>query len=106
MNSGAAASPLILSTATFSVPATSGFVGLLNLMWLSLICTKLNSPIMFAVLIDNFHVFEDKVEQEVQYSSSENAPISHELGSLTLSRGAERSGPHKPSAPGSLIARK
>jgi RNA polymerase sigma factor (sigma-70 family) len=55
---------------------------------------------------DNFHVFEDNVEQEIQYSSSENAPISHELGSLTLSRGAEGSGPHKRPAPGSLIARK
>src|SRR2546427_4778636 len=44
MNSGGADSALILSTAAFSVPATSGFAGLLKPMWLSLICTKLNSP--------------------------------------------------------------
>src|SRR5580704_4760287 len=44
MNSGAADRALILFTAAFSVPATSGFAGLLNPMWLSLICTKLSSP--------------------------------------------------------------
>ncbi len=44
MNSGAAGKALILSTAAFSVPATSGLAGLLNPMWLSLICTKLSSP--------------------------------------------------------------
>src|SRR5438105_13190840 len=51
MNSGVADNPLTLSTAAFSVPTTSGFAGLLNPMWLSLICTKLSSPIMSAVLI-------------------------------------------------------
>ena len=44
MNSGGVARPLILSTAVFSVPTTSGFAALLNPMWLSLICTKLSSP--------------------------------------------------------------
>jgi len=55
---------------------------------------------------DSLHVFEDNVEQEVQYSSSENAPTSHELGSLTLSRGTEGSGPRKWPAPGFPIAKK
>src|SRR6266852_9204773 len=45
MNSGAPDRALILSTAAFKVPATSGLAGLLNPMWLSLICTKLNSPL-------------------------------------------------------------
>src|SRR6266849_6300442 len=49
MNSGAAVSPLILSTAAFSVTATSGLAGLLNPIWLSLICTKLSSPLASAV---------------------------------------------------------
>src|ERR1700730_8734338 len=49
INSGAADSPLILSTAAFSVPDTSGLAGLLNPMWLSLICTKLSSPLASAV---------------------------------------------------------
>src|ERR1700730_6916250 len=49
MNSGAADNPLILSTAAFSVPATSGLAGLLNPMWLSLICTKLSSPLASVV---------------------------------------------------------
>src|SRR5262249_9308956 len=44
MNSGGDASALTLSTAALSVPATSGFAGLLNPRWLSLICTKLRSP--------------------------------------------------------------
>ena len=44
MNSGGVGRPLILSTAAFSVPTTSGFAALLNPMWLSLICTKLSSP--------------------------------------------------------------
>ena len=47
-NSGGVGSALILSTAAFSVAATSGFAALLKPMWLSLICTKLNSPFMFA----------------------------------------------------------
>src|SRR6266550_6240678 len=50
MNSGARERALILSTAAFRVPATSGFAGLLKPMWLSLICTKLSSPIMSEVL--------------------------------------------------------
>src|SRR6266852_4849557 len=50
-NSGGVDNPVILSTAAFNVPATSGFAGLLKPMWLSLICTKLSSPIMSAVLI-------------------------------------------------------
>src|SRR6266478_829970 len=50
MNSGTAVSPLILSTAAFSVPATSGLAGLLNPIWLSLICTKLSSPLASVVL--------------------------------------------------------
>src|SRR5262252_18070 len=45
MNSGAAGSALILSTAALSVPTTSGLAGLLKPMWLSLICTKLSSPL-------------------------------------------------------------
>src|ERR1700719_239320 len=53
MNSGTAVRLLILSTAALRVPATSGFAGLLNPMWLSLICTKLSSPIMSAVLISD-----------------------------------------------------
>ena len=36
-------SALILSIASFRVPATSWFAALLKPMWLSLICTKLNS---------------------------------------------------------------
>ena len=43
-NSGGTFNPLILSTAAFSVPTTSGFAALLNPIWLSLICTKLSSP--------------------------------------------------------------
>src|SRR6202789_1235159 len=46
-NSGGVESPLILSTAAFNVPVTSGLAGLLKPMWLSLICTKLNSPAIF-----------------------------------------------------------
>src|SRR6266851_2271732 len=56
MNSGAPDRALILSTAAFRVPATSGFAGLLNPMWLSLICTKLSSPIMSAVLISEIRL--------------------------------------------------
>src|SRR5216683_3283361 len=55
-NSGGLLSPLIFSTAAFSVPATSGFAGLLNPIWLSLICTKLSSPIMSAVLISEIRL--------------------------------------------------
>ena len=55
-NSGAAANPLILSTAAFSVPATSGFAGLLKPMWLSLICTKLSSPIPSAAPISEIRL--------------------------------------------------
>ena len=46
MNSGAVGRALILSTATLSVAATSGFAALLNPMWLSLIWTKLSSPMV------------------------------------------------------------
>jgi hypothetical protein len=38
------------TVAAFSVPATSVLAGLLNPMWLSLICTKLNSPAPAALL--------------------------------------------------------
>src|SRR6266851_8281600 len=47
-NSGGVDNPVILSTAAFNVPATSGFAGLLKPMWLSLICTKLSSPVAAA----------------------------------------------------------
>src|SRR5215472_14341391 len=43
-NSGSTDSALILSTAAFNVPTTSVLAGLLNPMWLSLICAKLSSP--------------------------------------------------------------
>src|SRR5438105_3548183 len=56
INSGAPDRALILSTAAFRVPATSGFAGLLNPMWLSLICTKLSSPIISAVLVSEIRL--------------------------------------------------
>jgi RNA polymerase sigma-70 factor (ECF subfamily) len=45
MKSGACGSALILSTVACSVPTTSGFAGLLKPIWLSLICTKVISPL-------------------------------------------------------------
>ena len=56
INSGAAANPLIFSTAAFRVPATSGLAGLLNPMWLSLICTKLSSPAISFGLISRIRL--------------------------------------------------
>src|SRR5580658_2153977 len=52
-NSGAIGNALILSTAACSVAATSGFAALLNPMWLSLICAKLNCPLMASGFISD-----------------------------------------------------
>ena len=51
-NSGGTCRALIFSTAALKVAATSGLAGLLNPMWLSLICTKLSSPILWDFVFD------------------------------------------------------
>src|SRR6266446_8505714 len=79
LHTGGLLRPLIFSTADLSVPATSGLAGLLNPIWLSLICTKLSSPAISRALISpsRLRLYDFRIPPSITQSAPVPAHAMH-----------------------------